>query len=105
MKFIIGTNGSAGFKDTDISDNLVFQYGLKYRFVSFYIIWNEGDESVGCPYMRSSKGVIYLVDNFGNEERLASISWEDVKTLETFDYINNWKTFESKYENLSNVKK
>ena len=100
---IIVTNGRVGSGDIDKSDALVSKYGLKYRFVSFYIIGNEGDESVGCPYTRSSKGLTYLVDNFGNEKSLASISREDMKALERIDYINNWKTFESKYKNLSNA--
>ena len=100
---IIVTNGSVGYRDINKSDDLVSKYGLKYRFVSFYIIGNEGDRSVGCPYMRSSKGLTYLVDNFGNEERLASINREDMKALERIDYINNWKAFESQYKNLSNA--
>jgi len=100
---IIVTNGSVRSGDIDKSDDLVSKYGLKYRFVSFYIIGNEGDRSVGCPYMRSSKGLTYLVDNFGNEERLASINREDMKALERIDYINNWKAFESQYKNLSNA--
>ena len=100
---IIVTNGSVGYEDIDQSDSLVSKYELKYRFTSFYIIGNEGDESVGCPYTRSSKGATYFVDNYGNEKRLATISREDIKALENIDYINNWKTFESKYENLSNA--
>ena len=100
---IIVTNGSVGFEDIDASDNLISKYGLKYRFVSFYIIGNEGDESVGCPYIRSTKGMTYLVDNFGNEKRLSSISREDIKALERIDDINNWETFELKYKNLLNA--
>ena len=45
----------------------------------------------------------YLVDNFGNERRFASISIEDIKALQSIVYINNWKTFESKYKNLLNA--
>ena len=100
---IIFTNGRVGTGDIDKSDYLVSRYGLKYRFVSFYIIGNEGDESVGSPYKRSSKSMTYLVDNFGNERRFASISIEDIKALQSIDYINNWKTFESKYKNLLNA--
>ena len=100
---IIVTNGSVGTGDIDQSDCLVSKYGLKYRFVSIYIIGNEGDESVGCPYTRESKGVTYKVDNFGNERELASIPIEDKKALENIDCINNWKTFKSKYKNLSNA--
>lgn len=100
---IIFTNGGVGTGDIEKSDYLVSKYGLKYRFVSFYIIGNEGNESVGCPYQRSSKSMTYLVDNFGNERRFASISIEDIKALQSIDYINNWKTFESKYKNLLNA--
>ena len=100
---IIVTNGRVGSKDIDESDQKVFQYGLKYRFVSFCIIGNEGDESVGCPYTRNTISVTYLVDNFGNEKSITSISREDRKALESIDYINNWKTFESKYDNLFNA--
>ena len=69
---MIVTNGRVESEDIDESDKKVSQYGLKYRFVSFYIIGNEGDQSVGCPYMRSSKSVTHIVDNFGNEIFLSS---------------------------------
>ena len=100
---IIVTNGIVGDADINLSDNLVSKYGLKYKFVSFYIIGKEGNESVGCPYMRSSRGSTYLVENSGNEIRMQSISIEDMKALERIDYINNWETFESKYKNLLNA--
>jgi len=100
---IIVTNGSVGERDIDASDNLVLKYGLKYRFVSFYIIGKEGNLSVGCPYMRNSKSMTYLVKNLGIEEIVQSINIEDIKALENINYINNWKTFESKYKNLYNA--
>jgi hypothetical protein len=100
---IIVTNGSVGEDDIDKSDKLVSHYGLKYRFVSFYIIGKEGNKSVGCPYMRSSRSETYLVENIGNERILPSIPIEDLRALEGIDDIKNWKTFESKYKNLLNA--
>ena len=100
---IIVTNGRVGFEDVNESDQKVSQYRLEYRFVSSYIIGNEGDESVGCSYMRNCRNSTYLIDNYGNERSLTSISLEDRMALDRIDYINNWKTFESKYKNLYNA--
>ena len=63
---IIVTNGSVSAADIDESDKRVHSYGLTYKYVSFYIIGNEGNESVGCPYMRDSISETILIDNNGN---------------------------------------
>ena len=100
---IIVTDGSVGTYDIDESDRRVVKYGLKYSFVSTYIIGSGGDESVGCPFRRNSPGVTYVIDNNGNETVRASLSKEDIDSLNKIDQINNRNDFESKYESLFNA--
>ena len=46
---IIVTDGQVGSGDIDESDRRVHEYGLRFKYVSNYIIGSKGDESVGCP--------------------------------------------------------
>ena len=63
---IIVTNGSVSSEDIDESDKRVHAYRLTYKYVSFYFIGNEGNVSVGFPYMRDSISETILIDNNGN---------------------------------------
>ena len=100
---IIVTDGNVGPYDIDESDRRVVKYGLKYSFVSTYIIGSGGNESVGCPFCRNCPVVTYYIDNNGNETVHASLSKEDIDTLNKIDKINTWNDFDSKYEHLSNA--
>ena len=48
---IIATNGIMSFVDIDESDKRFHEYGLAYKYVKSYIIRNDGDVSVSCPYI------------------------------------------------------
>ena len=65
---IIITDGSVDSHDIDESDRRVHEYGLHFKYVSYYIIGSNGDESVGCPYARGNPNTIYIIDNDGNEK-------------------------------------
>ena len=97
---IIVTDGSVDYGQIDESDRKVHQYGLKYSFVSNYIIGSDGDESVGCPYSRICPGIIYMINDNGEERKQLSLSREVQRTLNDINCINNWNNFKSKYENL-----
>ena len=96
---IIVSDGSVDYSEIDESDKKVSKYGLKYQFVSIYIIGNGGDESVGCAYSRRNPGITFLIDDYGNEKHLSSLPREDQKTLEYINLIDNWTKFKSKYQN------
>ena len=100
---IIVTDGKVSVGDIDECERRVEKYGLKYSFVSTYIIGKGGDESVGCPFSRGCPGNTYLIDRYGNENIKVSLSNEDLNTLKKIDSINNWLTFKSKYKNLFNA--
>ena len=100
---IIVTDGRVGDGDIDESDRRVNNYGLQYSYVSTYIIGSGGNESVGCPYSRGCPGVTYIIDNYGNERKQASLSSEDQKALNDINTINSWNVFKSKYNNLFNA--
>ena len=97
---IIVTDGRVDYDDIDESDRKVHQYGLKYSFVSNYIIGSDGDESVGCSYSRECPGITYMIKDNGGEIKQYSLSREVQKALNDINCINNWNQFKSKYQNL-----
>jgi hypothetical protein len=67
---IIVTNGKVSCDEIDESNKRFHEYGLSYKYVKSYIIGNDGDESVSCPYMRDCISETVLIDNYGNEKVL-----------------------------------
>ena len=100
---IIVTNGEVGEEEIKESDNKIKEYGLKYKYVSFYVIGNEGNLSVGAPYMRNSRNMTYWVKEFGCEIMNQSPNLEEIKALNGIDYIKSWNIFKSKYKYLKNA--
>ena len=88
---IIVTNGCVNTKDIDESDRRVEEYGLVYKYVTFYVT-GDGNRSVGSPYMRSCPSVIFIIDKYGNEKQIESPSLKDIRTLKEIDSISNWNT-------------
>ena len=100
---IIVTASSVNRENIDMSDQRVNQYGIKYSFVSNYMIGNEANLSVAAPYFRFCPGINYLIDNNGNIIKSISLSRKDKKVLEDIDIINSWPEFKSKYQNIYNA--
>ena len=76
---IIVTDGQVHQDCVDTSDNLVKQYGIKFDYVSSYLInlHDDANESVGCPYCRESPGTTYILFNNGTEKQLATLTQEE----------------------------
>ena len=100
---IIVTASSVNSQNIDMSDQKVNQYGIKYSFVSNYMIGNEANLSVAAPYFRFCPGINYLIDNNGNIIKSISLSRKDKKALDDIDIINSWSEFKSKYQNIYNA--
>ena len=56
--------------EIDESNKRFHEYGLSYKYVKSYIIGNDRNESVSCPYMRDCISETVLIDNYGNENVL-----------------------------------
>ena len=99
---IIVTDGQVPQNYVDTSDNLVKQYGLKFDYVSSYLInlLNDAKESVGCPYCRESPGTTYIIFNNGTEKQLVTLTQKDRNIFQNINNINKWNDFKLKYENL-----
>ena len=67
---IIVTNGKVSCDEIDESNKRFHEYGLSYKYVKSYIIGNDGNESVSCPYIRDCISETVLIDNYGNEKVL-----------------------------------
>ena len=67
---IIVTNGKVSCDEIDESNKRFHEYGLSYKYVKSYIIGNDRNESVSCPYMRDCINETVLIDNYGNENVL-----------------------------------
>ena len=96
---LIVTDGDVREWEIDKCDELVKQYDLKFSYVSVYIIGDNGNESVGCPFCRECSGVTYKYYNNGKKKQLSGVSLDDKKALENIDAINSWNEFENKYQN------
>ena len=99
---IIVTDGQVPQNYIDTNDNLVKQYGLKFDYVSSYLInlHNDANESVGCPYCRESPGTTYIIFNNGTEKQLVTLTQKDRNIFQNINNINKWNDFKLKYENL-----
>ena len=99
---IIVTDGQVPQNYIDTSDNLVKKYGLKFDYVSSYLInlLNDVNESVGCPYCRESPGTTYIIFNNGTEKQLVTLTQKDRNIFQNINNINKWNDFKLKYENL-----
>ena len=97
---IIVTGSCASNNDIDESDRRVQQYGLKYSFVSNYIIGSGVNESITCPFSRGCKGVTFFIDNYSHEKSQTFLSREDQQALDHINSIENWSTFKSYQKKL-----
>ena len=100
---IIVTDGMVDKWQIDECDKLVNENGIKFSYVSIYIIGYGANESVGCPFCRGCVGKTYKVDENGNVIKIASVSSNDIKALENINNINNLQEFNNKFENLFNA--
>jgi len=100
---IIVNDGKVYEKDIDLCDKLVQKYDIQFSYASVYIIGDDRNESVGCPFCRGYPGSTIKKCNNGTEKKLASMSLEDKKELKNINNINSWNSFKDKYENLFNA--
>ena len=58
---------------------------MDYNIVMFQLILYEvGNESIGCPYSRGCSVVTYIIDDYGNKRKQASLSSEDQKGFKQY---------------------
>jgi hypothetical protein len=67
-QLIIVTDGDVYPKDIDKCDELVTENNIQFSYVSVYIIGDDGNESVGCPFCRGCPGSTIKIYNDGSVE-------------------------------------
>ena len=100
---IIVANGCVDTEDIDESYRKVKEYRIVYKYVTFYVMEDKGNMSVGSPYMKSCPSVAFIIDKNGNEKKHESLIIRDIKALKEIDLISDWNTFNSKYSKLLNA--
>ena len=80
---IIVTDGSVSEKDIDITDKLIQENNIKFKFVSVYIIGPDGDLSVGAPFCRGCPNRTIHVIDANTRKKVSSLSLEELKSLPT----------------------
>ena len=97
---IIVTDEGVSYEEIDECDKKVKEYDLHFSYVSTYIIGEDGNESVGCPFSRDCPGITYKIDNEGNEKKQASLAKEDLTTFNNIDKITSLNSFNNQYKLL-----
>ena len=100
---LIVTDGSVDSGSVDEADRLMKKYNIKFKYVTTFLIGKK-DLSVGAPYCRDCENVTYYIDKMTrNKEECASLSKEDLKTLQEIGNINTYEAFTEVYQKLHNA--
>lgn len=123
---LIVTDGTVDYGEIDESDKLVKKFGLKFKFVTVFIIHDENppliqrlrrdykdlseeeldnyrlkcDLSVAVPYTRGRQSVTFLIKKHNQIEKLASLTPKDIDALNNIGDIKDYKRFNRLFGNL-----
>lgn len=100
---IIVTDGQVNEDSIDKSDQKMKAKSIKFKYVTTYVIGRGGNLSVGAPYCRGCPNVTYKVLTRGNEIPQASLSAQDMATLDGISKISSYQEFRLQYKNLESA--
>ena len=99
---LITTDGKVDSKEIDLSDKLMKNYKIKFDYVTTYIIGKDGNLSAGAPYCRNSPNITIYCDNLTHEEKIASLTFEEIKMKEKLVFINSKSEFDMNFKKIKN---
>ncbi len=97
---IIVTDGEVNESFIKGSDRLMEQYNIQFKFVSVYIIGDEGNLSVGAPFCRGcpNRSIQILDENKRNSG--PTLSLDEISALNNINGINSFNQFDNTYDKL-----
>ena len=97
---LIVTDGKVELIDIKESTDLLEKNNIKFKYVTTFIIGDEGNLSVGAPYCRDCPNVTYEIKYKNDRKKLVTLLPEDIQTLDEIIMINNYQEFCEKYDNI-----
>lgn len=105
IHLIIVTDGEVSQHNVEKSDQLMKQYGIKFGYVTCYIIGSQSNYSVLAPYARKSPSQFISIKYNKKNEVVKivekSVSIEDFNSLKNLEQINNYDLFRQNIGKLS----
>ena len=97
---LIVTDGCVDESDIERTDVFIKSKNIQFKFVSVYIIGNNGNLSIGAAFCRNCPFRTYLVLNGNKGMKGPSLSYEDIEALDQISNINTVEQFYSLYDKL-----
>jgi hypothetical protein len=96
-------DGQVGATSIGQCDSFICEHKLKFRFVSAFIIGDEGNLSVVCPFTRRRSHVVHAISSSGTEiasHEIAHGSDDDALLIAKIDEIATVEQFEASFDGL-----
>ena len=98
---IIITDGDVDESKIKKSDELMKQYNIKFKYVSIFIIGDEGNLSVGAPFCRDCPNKTVQILYPDKRINGPSLSLEEIAAYKSIPNIKSKEEFDTKYEKLN----
>ena len=100
---IIITDGCVTDRDIEKADSSMNKIEFNYEYVTVFII-GSGNLSIGAPFCRKIPNKTYNKKNeFSDYKELATLSKEDIKTLDDLEKYDNYNDFIKDYNKIVNA--
>ena len=100
---IIVTDGEVGSGDIDECDRLMKNSGIKFKYVTTYVIGTGGNLSVGAPFNRQCANQTINVLRVGHRDVKMQVSISTINAMNKLDVISTYLEFRNNYGKLSNA--
>ena len=100
---VIVTDGNVDKVIINRSDELMKQNNIKFKYVSIFIIGDEGNLSVGAPFCRDCPNKTIQILDKNHRIDGPSLTLEEIEAYNNILKLNTKEEFESKYDQLCSI--
>lgn len=97
---ILVTDGMVGSGSVQESDSIMRRCNFVFRYVTTYVISNNGDLSVGAPFARGCGSHTIHVTSNGSERRINGANSVDFRILDSIDNIISIAQFRNSFRQI-----
>ena len=97
---LIVTDGEVDFDCIQITQEILENRGIEFKYVTLFVIGNGDNLSVGAPFCRNCENIIFGIKEDGKRFSMANLLPDDINNLNEIDSISNYDEFIMKYESL-----